>query len=157
MNRQFKKLIRWALSVTLAITAVFGQAETLNIDQRVQKLSEELRCLVCQNQTLADSHAELAMNLKQQIREKFQQGQNEREITDFLVARYGDFVHYRPPFNYQTALLWVGPYLLLLAALVFLFTRVKIIPGSDDDLESVELAESAKLTISKRHFSDPLL
>jgi cytochrome c-type biogenesis protein CcmH len=148
MNRQLKKLIRWALSVTLVFTAVLGQAETLSIDQRVQKLSEELRCLVCQNQTLADSHAELALNLKQQIREKFQQGQNEKEITDFLVARYGDFVHYRPPFNYQTALLWTGPYLLLLAALIFLFIRIKVIPGTDEAVESA---------ISKRHFSDPLL
>lgn len=148
MNQQFKKLIGYALSVTLVFTVTFGQAETLSIDQRVQKLSEELRCLVCQNQTLADSHAELALNLKQQIREKFQQGQNEKEITDFLVARYGDFVHYRPPFNYQTALLWTGPYLLLLAALIFLFIRIKVIPSTNETVES---------TISKRHFSDPLL
>ncbi|MFZ6872661.1 cytochrome c-type biogenesis protein [Undibacterium sp. Di27W] len=148
MNPFFKKSIQWALSLTLILTTVFSQAETLSIDQRVQKLSEELRCLVCQNQTLADSHAELAVNLKQQIREKFQQGQNEKEITDFLVARYGDFVHYRPPFNYQTALLWIGPYLLLLAALIFLFARVKVISGTD---EAVETA------ISRRHLSDPLL
>ncbi|WP_245936945.1 cytochrome c-type biogenesis protein [Undibacterium pigrum] len=137
--------------MTLALGAAFSQAAEPSIDQRVQKLSEELRCLVCQNQTLADSHAELAVNLKQQIREKFQQGQNEKEITDFLVARYGDFVHYRPPFNYQTALLWTGPYLLLLGALIFLFTRVKIIPGTED---SAGAAESA---INRRHFSDPLL
>ncbi len=142
------------MNITLVFTTFVSQAETLSIDQRVQKLSEELRCLVCQNQTLADSHAELAVNLKQQIREKFQQGQNENEITDFLVARYGDFVHYRPPFNYQTALLWTGPYLLLLAALIFLFTRVKIIPATDEAAESTESAESV---IGRRHFSEPLL
>ncbi|MFZ6778600.1 cytochrome c-type biogenesis protein [Undibacterium sp. Ji83W] len=140
--------------------ATLTQAATPSIDQRVQKLSEELRCLVCQNQTLADSHAELALNLKQQIREKFQQGQNEKEITDFLVARYGDFVHYRPPFNYQTALLWTGPYLLLLAALIFLFTRVKIMHGTDETAvvaESTESAELTEFTRGRRHFSEPLL
>lgn len=92
------------------------------LEKRVLKLSEELRCLVCQNQTIADSHAPLAIDLKTQVREKLAAGESEREIIDFMVARYGDFVLYRPPLKATTVLLWFGPPLLLLAAL-WLFVR----------------------------------
>lgn len=84
-------------------------------------LAEELRCLVCQNQTIADSHAELAIDLKNQIREKLKAGMSEEQITQYMVARYGDFVLYRPPVKATTVPLWFGPFALLLAALAGLF------------------------------------
>jgi cytochrome c-type biogenesis protein CcmH len=79
---------------------------------------------VCQNQTLADSNAELAVDLRNQIREKMQQGASEADIVNFMTARYGDFVLYRPPFKATTALLWLGPLLLLAAGLGALFFRI---------------------------------
>ena len=100
-------------------------ANDANLERRVTALAEELRCLVCQNQTLADSHAPLAMDLKQRIREQLVAGKSEQDVLDFMVARYGDFVLYRPPLKVSTALLWAGPFVLLalaLAALV-LFLR----------------------------------
>ena len=84
-------------------------------------LASELRCLVCQNQTLADSNADLAVDLREQIREMLQKGMSEDEIRRYMTDRYGDFVLYKPPFKPTTALLWLGPALLLAAALVTLF------------------------------------
>jgi len=81
---------------------------------RAVKLSEKLRCLVCQNQSIADSNAELAQDLRQQIREQIAAGKTDDEIVDYMVARYGDFVLYQPPVKPTTALLWAGPALLLL-------------------------------------------
>jgi len=94
------------------------------LDERVTALASELRCLVCQNQTLADSNAPLAIDLRNQIREKMQQGASERDIVDYMVSRYGDFVLYRPPFKATTFLLWAGPALLMIAGLVTLFVRL---------------------------------
>ena len=76
-------------------------------------LAAELRCLVCQNQTLADSNAPLAEDLRNQVREKMRRGASDSEIVDYMVARYGDFVLYRPPLKLTTLLLWFGPLLLL--------------------------------------------
>ena len=95
------------------------------LDVRVQKLSEELRCLVCQNQSLADSHADLALDLKNQVREKMQQGASDADVITFMTERYGDFVLYRPPMKATTLLLWFGPGLLLIAGLIALFMRLK--------------------------------
>ncbi|MDH4151011.1 MAG: cytochrome c-type biogenesis protein CcmH [Betaproteobacteria bacterium] len=92
------------------------------LEKRVMTLAEELRCLVCQNQTIADSHAPLAVDLRNQVREKLSAGMSEREIIDYMVARYGDFVLYRPPIKATTMLLWFGPPLLLLLGL-WLFAR----------------------------------
>ena len=78
------------------------------------RLAEELRCLVCQNQTIADSQADLATDLRKQIREKLKQGMSERQILDFMVERYGDFVLYKPPLKATTLVLWFGPLVLLL-------------------------------------------
>lgn len=85
------------------------------VEAQVQRLASQLRCLVCQNQTLADSHAELAQDLVQEIREMAAKGMTDKQITDYLVARYGDFVRYRPPLKASTVLLWLGPFALLLA------------------------------------------
>ena len=86
------------------------------LEARVMSIAEELRCLVCQNETLAASQAPLAVDLRGQIRTKLVAGQSEQQIVDFMVDRYGDFVRYRPPFKSSTALLWAGPFLLLLLA-----------------------------------------
>ena len=83
------------------------------LEQRVMRLTAELRCLVCQNQSLADSHADLAIDLKNQVRSQMQAGKSDAEIREYMVARYGDFVLYRPPLKPTTALLWAGPFVLL--------------------------------------------
>jgi cytochrome c-type biogenesis protein CcmH len=90
-------------------------------EPRVKRLAEELRCLVCQNQSLADSNADLAVDLRQQIREQMNAGKSDAQIREFMVQRYGDFVLYRPPFNATTAVLWLGPFILLVAGVLALF------------------------------------
>jgi len=84
------------------------------LEARVQALAAELRCLVCQNQSLADSHADLAVDLKNQVREQLRAGRNEAEVMTYMTDRYGDFVLYRPPLKATTLLLWLGPALLLI-------------------------------------------
>jgi len=93
--------------------------------QRAVTLSEQLRCLVCQNQSIADSNAELAVDLRRQIQEQIAQGRSDGEIVDFMVQRYGDFVLYRPPVKATTILLWFGPALLLLTGLVVLVRNLR--------------------------------
>lgn len=83
------------------------------VEARLASLGSELRCLVCQNQTLVDSHADLAKDLRQEIREMIQRGMTDDQIVAYLVARYGDFIRYRPPWKATTALLWLGPFLLV--------------------------------------------
>jgi cytochrome c-type biogenesis protein CcmH len=95
------------------------------VEVQVQRLASQLRCLVCQNQTLADSHAELAQDLVQEIREMAAKGMTDKEIIDYLVARYGDFVRYRPPLKASTVLLWIGPFALLLAGGFGLFIQLR--------------------------------
>ena len=91
------------------------------VEARLKALGEELRCLVCQNQTIADSNAPLALDLRNQIRTQIAQGRSDTQIRDYMVERYGDFVLYRPPFKATTALLWIGPFaLVLLGAGIFL-------------------------------------
>jgi cytochrome c-type biogenesis protein CcmH len=111
------------LLLALAFQAV-GQ-EDASLERRVASLAHELRCLVCQNQTLADSNAPLAVDLRNQIREQLKAGKSERQITDFMVERYGDFVLYRPPFKASTVALWAGPFLLLALGAWLFFRRVR--------------------------------
>ena len=100
-------------------------AENPEIEARMMAVATELRCLVCQNQTIADSHAGLAEDLRRQIREMLAKGKSEREILDYMTERYGDFVLYRPPFKPATALLWIGPALLMAVALTALATVLR--------------------------------
>ncbi|MBM3354258.1 MAG: cytochrome c-type biogenesis protein CcmH, partial [Betaproteobacteria bacterium] len=97
-----------------------GLAQQAPQEARLRLLEEKLRCLVCQNQSLADSPAGLADDLRRTLREQVKSGRSDQEILDFMVARYGDFVLYEPPFKATTALLWVGPFVLLALALVTL-------------------------------------
>ncbi|MCE9639724.1 MAG: cytochrome c-type biogenesis protein CcmH [Betaproteobacteria bacterium] len=89
-------------------------------NKRAMQLAEELRCLVCQNQTIADSNAELAVDLRRQIREQIAQGRDDGQIMAYMVERYGDFVLYRPPLKATTLFLWFGPPVLLLLGIIFL-------------------------------------
>lgn len=94
------------------------------LELRVNRLAAELRCLVCQNQSLADSHAGLAIDLKNQVREQLKAGRSDQQVIDYMTERYGDFVLYRPPVKATTALLWGGPLLLLLAGGLMLWRSV---------------------------------
>ena len=111
---------------------VTGQAtvETHRFDnpaqeERYKKLVAELRCLVCQNQNVADSNAELAYDMRRKTYEMVTAGKSENEIVDFMVTRYGDFVMYRPPLKLTTALLWFAPLLLLSIALIIVFSYLR--------------------------------
>src|SRR5678815_1673632 len=111
-------MARFLLLLVCGLAAGLAAAqEDPALEKRVHDLSSELRCLVCQNQTLADSNAPLAVDLRNQVREQLKGGKSERDVIDFLVARYGDFVLYRPPLQANTVLLWLGPFLLLVAGL----------------------------------------
>ncbi len=99
-------------------------AEDPVLEREVMTIASELRCLVCQNQTLADSNAPLAVDLRNQIRDQLKQGRSAREIMGYMVERYGDFVLFRPPMKITTLLLWFGPPLLLIIGLVVLFRKL---------------------------------
>lgn len=99
--------------------------EDPKIEQRMRALTEQLRCLVCQNETLADSRADLAEDLRRQIREQMNAGKSDLEILAFLTQRYGDFVLYNPPIKATTYLLWFGPFVLLFAGAGVLFRYLK--------------------------------
>lgn len=99
--------------------------EDPKIEQRMKALTEQLRCLVCQNETLADSRADLAEDLRKQIREQMKAGKSDQEILAYLTQRYGDFVLYKPPVKATTYLLWFGPFILLIAGTVMLFRYLR--------------------------------
>jgi cytochrome c-type biogenesis protein CcmH len=121
------------------------------VEQRLVKLSQELRCLVCQNETLADSRADLAEDLRREIREQIKAGKSDKEIIAFLTERYGQFILYRPRVTPTTYLLWFGPFVLLLAGLALLFRYIKqrrdLIPekplSADERRRAEELLASA--------------
>ena len=95
------------------------------VEQRLVVISEELRCLVCQNESLAGSRADLAMDLRRELRTLIKQGKTDTEIKEFMVSRYGDFVLYRPPVKPTTWLLWAGPFALMLVGVVALFIYLR--------------------------------
>jgi cytochrome c-type biogenesis protein CcmH len=115
-----------AFFLILFISSIALNAKAIeNNENRIRQLEEKLRCLVCQNQSLADSNAELAGDLRKQVRDQVAAGRSDDEIIGYLVQRYGDFVLYEPPFKATTALLWVGPFLLLAAGAGFLVLAVR--------------------------------
>jgi cytochrome c-type biogenesis protein CcmH len=117
-----RMLIAAGLAATLLFSAAVAHAQTdVALEARLKTLSEELRCLVCQNQTLADSTAPLAEDLRREVRELAQQGKSDAEIKQYLVARYGDFVLYKPPVKPTTWLLWFGPFAFLLGGALVWF------------------------------------
>jgi cytochrome c-type biogenesis protein CcmH len=129
----------------LAMLAVGVCAQSPDLEKRVNALAEELRCLVCQNQTLADSNAPLAVDLKNQIREQLAKGASERDVVDFMVARYGDFVLYRPPFKASTVALWLGPFVFLILGVWVLLRRISRRRAPESSLSEADRARAAKL------------
>lgn len=122
--------VNFLLLMFLSAASVYAAVEVHKFDtekqqQQYKKMIDELRCLVCQNQNLADSNAELALDLRNKVASMIQQGKTNQEIVDYMVARYGDFVLYRPPFKAQTLLLWVGPFVILLFGLYVLLAYVR--------------------------------
>jgi cytochrome c-type biogenesis protein CcmH len=144
-----KTLLLFAVTFLAAPLALAQSAELARpdpkVESRLKDLAEELRCLVCQNQTIADSNAPLAVDLRNQIRTQIAQGASDDQIRDYMVQRYGDFVLYKPPFKASTALLWVGPFVLVLAGLGGLAVMVRrkrpeakeVKPGRRKELEKL--------------------
>lgn len=116
------------------------------VEKRMVAISEELRCLVCQNESLAGSQADLAKDLRREIREQIAQGKSDKEILDFMTGRYGDFVRYRPPLKGTTFLLWFGPFLLLVAGIaalaIILRRRGKRVAEATLSAEELKRAEA---------------
>lgn len=114
---------------SLPLFALAKEAQSISndpeLEKRVMALSEELRCLVCQNETLAGSHADLAADLRQEIRQQMKAGKTDKEIVAFLTERYGDFILYNPPVNRRTYLLWFGPFILLGFGLFAFYSYIK--------------------------------
>jgi cytochrome c-type biogenesis protein CcmH len=148
-----RRLFTIAFAALLPVFALAATEPTM-LDPVAQKrlvdLSAQLRCLVCQNQSIAESNAELAVDLRNQINEQIKSGRSDKEIVDFMVTRYGDFVLYRPPFKATTALLWVGPLaLLLLAVITFYRTLLRRRARVDEKpLTEAERAEAQRMLAS---------
>lgn len=147
-----KKLIITLLLTLTALPALAKEAAPMAQDEAIEKrmvaISEELRCLVCQNESLAGSHAELANDLREEIRKMLKAGKSDKEILDFMTDRYGDFVRYRPPVKPTTYLLWFGPFLLMaggVAGLTFYLRRRagQVAPAAE--LSQEEQAKAAAL------------
>jgi cytochrome c-type biogenesis protein CcmH len=122
------------------------------LEARMTRITSELRCLVCQNQTIADSHAELAVDLRRQTRELLVQGKTDREVLEYMTARYGDFVLYRPPLQANTGLLWFGPAAMLLAGagiLVLILRRRSRMPAGAFEAEEESIEEIATDAMGK--------
>ena len=147
MARYFWLLLLLACSAVAAKEAAPAAADPV-LEARVLRVTAELRCLVCQNQTIADSHSGLADDLRREVREQLRSGASDEQVVQFMTDRYGDFVRYRPAFKASTVLLWAGPALLLaigLGALVIVLRRrMKLAPEQFEADEGVESAESAE-------------
>jgi len=115
------------------------------VEQRLLAIAEEVRCLVCQNESLAGSRADLAQDLRREIRSLIKQGKTDKEVMDFLVSRYGDYVRYRPPVKPSTWLLWGGPFVLLAAGLAALVLFVRRRRNTSAALSPEEQREAATL------------
>jgi len=139
-------LLALLMSLPVAAREATPMASDPVLEARVMAIAEELRCLVCQNETIAASHADLAVDLRAQIRSKLAQGQTSQQILDFMVERYGDFVLYRPPLKPLTLLLWVGPFaLLLLAAGVLALNVRRLRRSATEALSPAELQRARQL------------
>ena len=132
--------MRRCLALAAALLFSFASEQETAEEARMRVLQEKLRCLVCQNQSLADSGAELAGDLRRELREQVKAGRSDGEILDFMVARYGDFVLYEPPLKASTLLLWVGPFVLLALALIVLaaVARRRRESAADTELSAAE-------------------
>lgn len=162
--------LRWrartlALGATLAL-AIGGAwaADAANVaddpvlEERVNAVSAELRCLVCQNQSLADSHAGLAIDLKNQVREQLKAGRTAPQVIDYMTDRYGDFVRYRPPLKATTVLLWLGPLLLVLGGVLGLWralARQQAAQAGVAELDDADAETAARLLATPAESTPP--
>ncbi len=142
------------LAMLLAIPAFAGEAQPVGedpkIEQRLNVLAEDLRCLVCQNESLAGSHAELAEDLRREIRDQMKQGKDDKQVVEYLVARYGDFVLYNPPFKPLTLVLWLGPLFFLLVGGMAWWTVMKRRRAQPEDTVNTQArAEAARILEGK--------
>ncbi len=144
-------MLKLAFTLCLALLTMFTHAkealpasEDPALEARMLSITSELRCLVCQNQTIADSHAGLAIDLREQVRSMLKSGQSNTQILDYMTARYGDFILYRPPLKNSTYLLWIGPLVLLLTGfgvLIFVLRRRNHMPAESFDSDEMEFTE----------------
>ena len=143
--------MKWLCIWMLAFAALAAQAKEAAplaadpvVEQRLIGIASDLRCLVCQNESLEGSHADLAKDLRREIREMIRQGKSDKEIMDFLVNRYGDFVRYRPPFKPTTWLPWGGPFVFGVAGLIGLvmFLRRRRVPAASLSMEEQSRADA---------------
>ena len=160
MRRHKKALSNWVFHalVGLALTAGVTSSGLAVIEtyafsdpaheSRYQDMIAQLRCLVCQNQNLADSNAELAKDLRERTFEMINAGASDEDIVDFMIARYGDFVLYKPPLRLRTSLLWGGPFAILLIALIVFFFTVQRSRGPKD-LNNIDQKAAARLLDKK--------
>ena len=138
----------------------FGQADEVarpdpQVEQRLKSLAEELRCLVCQNQTIADSNAPLALDLRNQIRQQVAQGKSDAQIRDYLVERYGDFVLYRPPLKASTLLLWLGPFVLVAAGAIVFAVVIRRRPAASVPAAAARPRAEIEALLEKREATPP--
>jgi len=144
--------MRWFLAIILFMPglAVADEAKPLAdnpvAEARLKALAVELRCLVCQNQTLADSNAPLAEDLRREVREMIAKDMSDKDIIEFLVTRYGDFILYRPPLKATTTLLWVGPFVLLIAGVAALVLALR---RRQKKLTDVSLSEEERNRVAR--------
>ena len=122
LNHFYKKYF----FISLILCFIFTQAVTKeSIDEKVKKLTLELRCMTCQNQSIYDSEAEFSNDIKKIVRSKFEEGKSVREIKEFLVSRYGEYILFKPLLNYKNLFLWAFPFILLVFSLVFFIYRIR--------------------------------
>jgi len=145
LNKFFLLLLVFLISPMVLAKEAVPMSMDPALEKKVNKITSELRCLVCQNQTIADSHAELAIDLKNQVREMVKKGQTQDQIDDYMVQRYGDFVLYRPAFKTTTMLLWAGPFLFLLAGLTMLVINLRKRSATVKDEEDLSPEENNRL------------
>ncbi len=138
-----------SFSVAQAAEPLSQEAQPLAADpvveQRLIAISDELRCLVCQNESLSGSRADLALDLRRELRELIRQGQSDEQIKAFMVERYGDFILYRPPLKRITWLLWVGPFVMLLLGLLVLWRVIRRSPSKPPTLSPQDRARAQAL------------
>lgn len=146
MGREFLCIM---IAILVAGSAVAREAvpavESPAIEREAAAIAAELRCLVCQNQSIAESNAPLAVDLRNQVREQLRAGRTRTEITSYMVERYGNFVLYRPPVNAATLLLWLGPLLLVIVGFGVLYRRVARRSAQTRSLSAEERKRAAQL------------
>ncbi|NJD35742.1 MAG: cytochrome c-type biogenesis protein CcmH [Betaproteobacteria bacterium] len=138
--------------------AVEGMAQPVGdpvVEARVNKLAEELRCLTCMGQSIADSQSSFSADMKREIRAMIVAGKNDKEIMEFMVQRYGDFVLYRPPVKSTTWVLWAGPFLFLILSLIFLLMKLRKRRGQDAAELSASEHQQAIELLGKRGVDRP--